>query len=186
MLRISLVLLAAFTLLLGFAYPLTITGVAHVAFERQAEGSLIERDGRIVGSSAIAQSFTGSKYFHARPSALAPADVGKTSAGSNLGPTNPALFDAVAARVAALRAEDPDNRAPIPIDLVTTSGSGLDPEISPAGAAWQVARIARARGLDPAIVGRLVSRHTRARQFGILGEPGVNVVELNVALDEVR
>ncbi len=183
MLRISVILLLVFTALVGFAYPLAITGIARLAFPRQAEGSLIESNGRVIGSERIGQQFAAPRFFHSRPSATTPAYAANASSGSNLGPTNPALVEAVRARVAALRAEDPDNRAPIPVDLVTASASGLDPEISPAAAEWQVARVARVRGIDPDRVRALVRRSTRERQFGLLGEPGVNVLELNLALD---
>lgn len=185
-LRPALLLLLVFSLLTGVVYPLAITGLAQVAFPYQANGSLIERDGRVVGSALIGQSFVAPKYFWSRPSATTsvPYDAGSSS-GSNLGPTNPALVESVRARVAALRAADPGNPAPIPVDLVTTSGSGLDPDISPAAAEYQVHRVAKARGLDEPTVRKLVAQHTKGRTLGLLGESRVNVVELNLALDQL-
>lgn len=172
------------TMLTGLVYPLAVTGLAQAMFHRQANGSLLERDGRPIGSSLIGQDFTDPKYFWGRPSSTAPqAYNGTASGGSNLGPTNPALTDAVKQRVAALQAADPGNHAPIPVDLVTASGSGLDPEISPAAAQYQLARVARARGLPVSEVQVLVAHCTRGRQFGVLGEPRVNVLQLNLALD---
>jgi K+-transporting ATPase ATPase C chain len=194
-LRAALVALAALTVLTGLAYPLLITGIAQAAFPGQANGSLVVANGAPVGSRLIGQSFDDPKYFWGRLSATSDANGkalpynGGSSVGSNLGPTNPALLDAVKARIDALAAADPDaNRdrpAPIPVDLVTASGSGLDPDISPAAAEYQVHRVARARGLDDARVRALVQAHTEGRQFGILGEPRVNVLALNLALDEV-
>jgi K+-transporting ATPase ATPase C chain len=180
----ALVLFVLLTVVTGVVYPLLVTVVAQVAFADQANGSLVLRDGAVVGSSLIGQPFDDPKYFWSRPSATAPfAYNPEASSGSNLGPLNPALVDAVKARVDALRAADPDNHAPIPADLVTASGSGLDPHVSPAAAHWQVGRVARARGLDPAAVDVLVARNTEGRQWGFLGEERVNVLALNLALD---
>lgn len=184
LLRPALLLLVLLTVLTGVIYPLTVTGLAQAMFPRQANGSLLERDGKPIGSSLIGQNFTAPEYFWGRPSATTPqAYDGTASGGSNLGPTNPALTEAAKQRIAALRAADPGNAAPVPVDLVTASGSGLDPDISPAAVRYQLARVARARGLSPAEVQALVVRHTRGRQFGVLGEPRVNVLELNLALD---
>jgi K+-transporting ATPase ATPase C chain len=176
--------LLCFTALTGFVYPLVVTGLAQLAFPHRAGGSLIEVDGRVVGSELLGQPFSGPRYFWSRPSATAPAYNGAASAGSNLGPTNPALAERVAATVAALRAAHSD--APIPVDLATASASGLDPHISPAAARYQVARVARERGLAETEVARLVAEHTAARQLGILGEARVNVLQLNLALDRLR
>jgi len=184
MLRNAAMLLLLMTVITGIAYPLLVTGLAQAVFPVQANGSLLAKDGKPIGSALIGQPFTASKYFWGRPSATAPqAYNGTASNGSNLGPTNPALADAVRQRIAALQAADPGNTAPIPVDLVTASGSGLDPEISPAAAQYQLARVARARGLPLAEVQALVARCTRGRQLGVLGEPRVNVLELNLALD---
>lgn len=184
LLRPALTLLVLLTVLTGLAYPLAVTGLAQVFFPLQANGSVIVKDGKPVGSALIGQVFTAPKYFWGRPSATTPQGYnGTASGGSNLGPTNPALADAAKQRIAALQAADPGNRVPIPVDLVSASGSGLDPEISPAAAQYQLARVARARGLPPAEVQALVARHTQGRQFGVLGEPRVNVLELNLALD---
>lgn len=185
-LRPSLVLLAAFSLLTGIAYPAVVTVGARVLFPRQAEGSLIRDGGAIRGSALIGQPFSGAGYFWSRPSATTPAYNAAASSGSNLGPTNPALAQAVADRIAALRAADPSNTALVPVDLVTASGSGLDPHITPAAAAYQVARVARARGLSQAQVERLVASHTEGRTFGVLGEPRVNVLRLNLALEQAN
>ncbi len=188
-LRAAIVSLLALTAITGVAYPLLITGIAHAAFPSQAEGSLIVKDGRPVGSRLIGQPFDDPRYFSARPSSTADASgnplayTGAASTGSNLGPTNPALIDEVKARIDALHAADPGNDAPIPVDLVTSSGSGLDPEITPAAAEYQVHRVAAARRLDEDRVRTLVAAHTVDRQFGFLGEPRVNVLELNLALD---
>ena len=182
-LRPALVALAALTLITGFLYPLVITGVAQVLFPWQANGSLILIDGKPVGSSLIGQPFDEPKYFWGRPSATSPFPYNAAaSSGSNLGPTNDALIKAVQARIDALKAADPDNPLPPPVDLVTASGSGLDPHISPAAAEYQVRRIARVRGLDETVVRRLVAQHTEGRQLGVLGEPRVNVLTLNLAL----
>lgn len=184
--RQALVLLLLLTAICGLAYPLAVTGLAHTMFPRQANGSLILHDGKTVGSTLIGQSFTDPKYFWGRPSATTPQPYnGTASGGSNLGPGNAALTAAAKQRIAALRVADPGNDAPVPVDLVTASGSGLDPDISPAAAQYQVQRVARARGLPPAEVRALVARYTRRRQFGVLGEPRVNVLELDLALDEL-
>jgi potassium-transporting ATPase KdpC subunit len=183
-LRPALVLLALFTLVTGIAYPVAVTAIAQLAFPHQADGSLIVRDGKTVGSTLIGQPFDDPKYFWSRPSATSPfGDNAAASSGSNLSPTNPALVKTVQERVDALRAADPGNTAPVPVDLVTASGSGLDPHISPAAALYQVGRVARARRLDESAVRRLVAAHTEGRWLGILGEPRVNVLELNLALD---
>jgi len=184
LLRPALTLLVLMTAITGIAYPLLATGLAQLLFPAQANGSLIVKDGKPVGSALIGQPFTGPRYFWGRPSATTPQpDNGSSSSGSNLGPTNPALTDAVKQRIAALRAADPGNTAPVPVDLVTASASGLDPDISPAAAAYQVQRVARARGLSESQVQALVAKATTGRQFGVLGEPRVNVLELNMALD---
>ena len=177
----ALVLFLAFTVLTGIAYPLVVTGIAQVAFPSQADGSLVERDGRVVGSRLIGQQFAGARYFQPRASAAGDGYDAMSSSASNLGPTNQDLIDAVDERRAAY--ED-TNDAEAPVDAVTASGSGLDPHISPANARAQAASIARERGLDLAQVLRLVEEHTDGRALGFLGEPGVNVLELNLALDE--
>jgi len=188
-LRAAVVSLIAFTVITGFAYPLLVTGIAQAAFPHQANGSIVEKDGKAVGSSLIGQPFDDPKYFWGRLSATSDSNGkplaynGAASTGSNLGPTNPALVDEVKGRIEALHAADPGNAEPIPVDLVTSSGSGLDPDISPAAAAYQVRRVARARGLDEGSVRQLVQAHTEGRQLGFLGEPRVNVLELNLALD---
>jgi K+-transporting ATPase ATPase C chain len=175
------VLLSAVT---GVLYPLAVTGVAQAAFPEQAAGSLVMKDGRVVGSALIGQDFGDPKYFWGRPSATSPmAYNGANSGGSNQGPTNPALVDAVRGRLDALRAADPGNTAPVPVDLVTASASGLDPEISVAAARYQAARVARVRGLPPAVVDGLIAHHTTGRLLGLLGEPRVNVLALNLDLD---
>jgi K+-transporting ATPase ATPase C chain len=175
-----------FTLLTGAVYPAAITVVARLAFPKQVAGSLILQDGKEVGSSLLGQYTDDPKYFWGRLSATSPVPYNAaSSSGSNLGPSNPALHDAVKARVAALKALDSTNTAPVPIDLVTASGSGLDPDISPAAGEYQLARVARARGLDTATVRALVMTHTAGRQLGVLGEPRVNVLELNLALDRL-
>lgn len=184
LLRVSLLMLLVMTVITGVLYPLAVTGVAHVVFPHQADGSLIVRDGHVVGSRLIGQPFDDPRYFWGRPSATSPQPYnGASSSGSNLGPTNPALADAVRQRIAALRAADPGNMQPVPVDLVTASGSGLDPEISPAAAQYQLARVARVRHLDVAQVRQLVAAHTQGRWLGLFGEPRVNVLALNLALD---
>ena len=186
-LRPAIVLLALLTVITGVVYPLVVTLVAQVAFPGQANGSLVVRGDDVVGSALIGQPFDDPKYFWGRLSATAPfAYNAAASSGSNLGPLNPALTDAVKARVDALRAADPGNESPIPVDLVTASGSGLDPHVSPAAAHWQVPRVARARGLDPAEVQALVEQHTEGRQWGFFGEARVNVLALNLALDALH
>lgn len=184
LLRNALVMLLLMTVITGIAYPLAVTGLAQVLFPSQANGSLIVKDGKPVGSTLIGQSFTEPKYFWGRPSATSPqANNGTGSSPSNLGPTNSALTDAVKQRMDALHAADPGNTAAIPVDLVTASGSGLDPEISPAAAAYQVPRVAKARRLSVAQVQAMVTMATTGRQFGMLGESRVNVLQLNLALD---
>jgi K+-transporting ATPase ATPase C chain len=182
-LRPALVSLLLLTLITGVAYPLVVTGVAQVVFPHQANGSLIVRDGRTIGSALIGQPFDDPKYFSGRPSGTSPRYNAASSSGSNLGPTNPAQITAVQGRVEVLHAADPGNTAPVPVDLVTASGSGLDPHISPAAALYQVPRVARVRGLSPEAVRLLVERHTEGRWLGLLGEPRVNVLALNLALD---
>lgn len=178
---VSLVLLSVVT---GIAYPAIVTAIAQAVFPRQANGSLIVKDGKAVGSALIGQPFDDPKYFWGRPSATSPFGYNAgTSSGSNLSPTNPVLIKAVQERVDALRAADPGNAAPVPVDLVTASGSGLDPHISPAAALYQVRRVAKARGLDEPRVRQLIEQHTEGRQLGFLGEPRTNVLALNLALD---
>jgi potassium-transporting ATPase KdpC subunit len=186
-LRPAVVLFLLLTVLTGFVYPLVVTGVAQLLFPTRAAGSIVTRDGHAVGSRLIGQSFGDPRYFWSRPSATTPQPYnGTASGGSNLGALNPALLDAVRTRVAALRSADPANRAPIPIDLVTSSGSGLDPEISLAAADYQAARVARARGLAPERLQALIAEHTEGRLLGVIGEPRVNVLELNLALDALK
>ena len=187
LLRPAIVLFVLLTVLTGLIYPLLVTGIAQVVFPRQANGSLIMKDGQAIGSTLIGQPFDDPKYFWGRLSATAPVPYNAAaSSGSNLGPTNPALITAVQGRIDALKAADPANTQPIPVDLVTSSGSGLDPNISPAAADYQVARVAKARGLDESVVRQLVAQHTAGRDLGILGEPRVNVLELNLTLDGLR
>ena len=183
-LKPALLMLALLTVLTGGVYPLLVTGIAQGLFPHQANGSLIEQDGKVVGSELIGQPFSDPKYFWGRPSATGPvAYNASATSGSNLGPLNPALEEAVKVRIDALKASDPANTAPIPVDLVTASGSGLDPHISPAAARWQAPRIARIRGLSEAGVMQFIDAHTEGRQLGLLGEPRVNVLTLNEALD---
>jgi potassium-transporting ATPase KdpC subunit len=187
LLRPAVGLLLALTLLTGIVYPLAVTLIVRVLFPFQASGSLIVRDGRTVGSTLIGQSFTDPGHFWGRPSATTPQPYnGVGSSGSNFGPLNPALTDAVRARLAALRAADPGNDSPVPVDLVTASASGLDPHISRAAADYQVARIARVRGVPPARLRALIATHAEGRLWGVIGEPRVNVLELNLALDTLK
>ena len=192
--RPAIVMVIAFTLVTGIAYPLAMTGIAQLIFPAQANGSLIERDGKVVGSALIGQPFADAKYFHGRPSTTTdtdPNDSTKTvpapynaqnSAGSNLGPTSKALIDRVKGDVEKLKAE---NNKPIPVDLTTTSASGLDPDITPAAAAFQIPRVAKARNVPESVIAELVEQHTSGRTLGVLGEPRVNVLELNLALDKL-
>src|SRR6266852_3639587 len=178
--RAAVVSLILLSLVTGVAYPAIVTAIAQIAFPRQANGSLIVKDGKVVGSELIGQPFDDPKYFWGRPSATTPFGYNAgSSSGSNQSPTNPELIKAVQARVDALRAADPGNTAPVPVDLVTASGSGLDPHISPAAALYQAPRVARARKLDPGSVRQLVEQHTQGRLFGVFGESRVNVLELN-------
>jgi K+-transporting ATPase ATPase C chain len=183
-LRPAIVLLVVFTVVTGIAYPLVVTGIAQIVFPRQANGSLIVQDGKVVGSALVGQPFDDPKYFWGRPSATSPFPYNAgASSGSNQGPTNPDLIKAVQGRVDALRAADPGNTAPVPVDLVTASGSGLDPHISPAAALYQAQRVARAREMSEDAVRALIAKHTEGRQMGFLGDPRVNVLLLNLALD---
>jgi K+-transporting ATPase ATPase C chain len=186
-LRPALLLFLLLSLITGVLYPVLVTLVSNTAMPEQAAGSLITRDGKIIGSSQIGQNFSDPKYFWGRLSATGPyAYNGALSSGSNLGPLNPVLTENVAVRIDALRLADPDNTAPIPVDLVTASGSGLDPHISPAAAAYQAARVARVRGIAQSSIDALVAEHTQGRQLGIFGESRVNVLQLNLALDALR
>jgi K+-transporting ATPase ATPase C chain len=182
--RPCLVLFVLFTLLTGVAYPALITAIAQTVFRHQANGSVIMRDGKAVGSEFIGQTFDDPRYFWGRPSATGPTGYNAAaSSGSNLGPTNPALLDAIKGRVAAIRAAHPDQVGSVPVDLVTASGSGLDPHISPAAAEYQAARVAKARDLSEDKVLELIASNTEGRSFGVLGEPRVNVLRLNLSLD---
>jgi K+-transporting ATPase ATPase C chain len=184
LLRRAFTLLLAMTFITGVVYPALVTGVAQLLFAHTANGSVIERNGKTYGSELIGQAFSDPKYFWSRPSATAPfANNPSASGASNLGPNNSALTDAVTQRIAALRAADPGNTAPVPVDLVTASGSGLDPHISPAAAQYQLARVARVRAMSVADVSKLVGQATQRRTFGVLGEPRVNVLKLNLLLD---
>ena len=184
LIRQSILMLVAMTVLTGVVYPLLVTGAAQVLFNRAANGSIIVRDGKPLGSELIGQPFADPRYFWSRPSTTAPfGNNPAASSGSNLGPTNPALAGAVKQRIDTLRAADPDNAVPVPVDLVTASGSGLDPHISPAAAQYQIARVARVRGISEGEASKLVSLATSGRTFGVLGEPRVNVLELNLRLD---
>ena len=186
-LKIALIFLGVFTVITGIIYPLFVTGIAQAFFHHQANGSLIEKNGTSIGSELIGQPFSDPKYFWGRLSATAPFPYNAAaSSGSNYGSSNPALLDAVKARIDALKTVDPDNTAPVPIDLVTSSGSGLDPDISVAAAEYQVARVARYRGLSNEQVSALVKKYTKGRQLGIFGEPRVNVLKLNLALDNLK
>jgi len=187
MLRPALTLFVALSAVTGLLYPVAVTGVAQSLFPHQAAGSLIERDGKLIGSELIGQNFTSPRYFWGRPSATAPmSNNAGGSSGSNQGPLNPALTDAVKARVEALHALEPGNAAPVPADLVTASASGLDPHISPAAARYQAARVARERGLQPAAVLALIEASTEGRDWEVFGEPRVNVLKLNLALDKTK
>ncbi|MCG1018984.1 MULTISPECIES: potassium-transporting ATPase subunit KdpC [Burkholderiaceae] len=187
LLRPVLVLFVALTVITGIVYPAAVTAIAQAVFPAQANGSLIEKNGKLIGSALIGQQFNRNDYFWGRLSATTPNPYNaQSSSGSNLGPTHPALADEVKGRLAALHKADPANTAPVPVDLVTSSGSGLDPDISPAAAAYQAPRVARARGLPQAQVDELIARNTTGRQFGLLGEPRVNVLRLNLALDEFK
>ena len=187
LLRPALVLFTALTLVTGVLYPLAVTGVAQSVFPAQAAGSLVLRDGKPVGSALIGQAFSDPKHFWGRPSATAPmAYNASASGGANQGPLNPALADAVKARIEALRAADPGNTTPVPVDLVTASASGLDPHISPAAAHYQAARVARARGLSVEQVEQLIASNTEGALWGLLGEQRINVLALNLALESAK
>jgi K+-transporting ATPase ATPase C chain len=185
--RPAIVSIAIFTLLTGILFPLFITGIAQAFFPHQANGSLIVNNGRVIGSQLIGQQFDDPRYFWGRLSATSPYPYNAaSSSGSNLGPTNPALIAEVKTRIADLRAADPSNTAPIPADLVTSSGSGLDPDISVSAAQYQIPRVAKARDLSEDVIRALVDQYIQGRQFGIFGEPHMNVLELNLALDEIK
>lgn len=185
--RPAIMMLVLLTLITGLIYPLLVTGIAQVVFPKQANGSLILKDGQAIGSELIGQPFDDPKYFWGRLSATSPVPYNAAaSSGSNLGPTNPALITEVQGRIDALKAADPSNTQPIPVDLVTSSGSGLDPDISVAAALYQVPRVARVRGLDEATVRQLVDHYTQGRDLAVLGEPRVNVLQLNLALDTLK
>jgi K+-transporting ATPase ATPase C chain len=186
-LRQAVACIVVFTVITGVIYPVIVTGVAQLVFPRQANGSLLIDNGKTVGSSLIGQSFSSPKYFWARPSATSPMPYNAAnSSGSNLGPLNPALTENVKARITQLKAADAASKPLVPVDLVTASGSGLDPDISPAAAEYQVSRVAKMRNIDESEVRKLIAEYTRDRQLGILGEPRVNVLEVNLALDNLR
>jgi K+-transporting ATPase ATPase C chain len=185
LLRQAVLVLVALTVVTGVAYPMVMSILAQVMFPHQANGSLIMREDKLIGSELIGQQFNDARYFWSRPSATSPAYNGAASAGSNFGPTNPAQLDAVRGRVQDLRKAHPDQSGPIPVDLVAASGSGLDPHISPAAAEYQVSRVAKARRLDIQAVRELVAQHTAGRQLSLLGEPRVNVLQLNLAIEDL-
>ena len=187
LIRPVIVLFLLMTVITGIAYPLVVTGLGQLLFPSQASGSLISKEGKVIGSRLIGQSFSDPKYFWSRPSATAPQSYNAlASSGSNQGPLNPALTDAVKSRIDALHAADPTNKAPVPVDLVTASGSGLDPEVSLAAANYQAARVARVRGLSSEAVQGLIASHSQGKLMGLIGEPRVNVLELNLALDALK
>jgi potassium-transporting ATPase KdpC subunit len=187
LLRPAITLFVLLSVITGIVYPFVATAISQALFPHIAAGSLIVKDGKPIGSNLIGQNFADPKYFWSRPSATSPQPYnGTASGGSNQGPLNPALVDAVKARIESIKAADPDNKLPIPADLVTASGSGLDPHISPAAAAYQADRVARARQIKAEIVAALVAQNTEGRQFGLFGEPRVNVLKLNLSLDELR